>query len=244
MTTKEAKSKKRVAVTWFGHSALLVESPAGTRVLIDPWLDNPRAPAGAKEIADINLILVSHGHGDHIGNAIEVAKRTKATLVAIHEVALYLERKGVPSVRGMNKGGSLDLGDVRVTMVEATHSSGIDVESPAIPGGSAAGFVIRFENGCVVYHAGDTALFGDMRYIRTLYQPDVACLPVGDLYTMGPREAALACTLVHPRHILCLHYGTFPALTGTPAELRKQLPVTLKKRVAELQPGVQTTLVC
>ncbi|MBM2845785.1 MAG: metal-dependent hydrolase [Bacteroidetes bacterium] len=199
------KAKRSVVVTWFGHSAMLFESSAGKRVLIDPWLDNPKAPANSREIADVDLILISHGHGDHIGNTIELARRMNAGVVAIHEVALYLKSKGITAVHGMNKGGTITMGGVVVTMVDAKHSSDIDVESPPIPGGQAAGFVIRFEDGCTVYHAGDTSLFGDMRFIRSLYKPDVACIPIGDLYTMGPREAAMACALLLPKHILGLH---------------------------------------
>src|SRR3990172_5669863 len=121
------KVKEKLRITWFGHSAFLLESPGGKRVLVDPWLDNPKAPPEAKEIAKVDLILISHGHGDHIGNTIEVAKRTSATVVAIHEVSLFLQAKGVASIQGMNKGGTVDVGGVKVTMVDAKHSSDIDV---------------------------------------------------------------------------------------------------------------------
>ncbi|HAL57163.1 MAG TPA: metal-dependent hydrolase [Bacteroidetes bacterium] len=231
------KVKEKLRITWFGHSAFLLESPGGKRVLVDPWLDNPKAPPEAKEIAKVDLILISHGHGDHIGNTIEVAKRTSATVVAIHEVSLFLQAKGVASIQGMNKGGTVDVGGVKVTMVDAKHSSDIDVGAEPVPGGEAAGFVIEFENGFKAYHAGDTAVFGDMKLIADLYKPHLAFLPIGGLYTMDPRAAAFACRMLKPQQIIGMHYGTFPPLTGTPSELKKWLPAAMKRRVLDLEPG-------
>jgi L-ascorbate metabolism protein UlaG (beta-lactamase superfamily) len=153
-----------VQFTWFGHSAFLLESADGSSVLIDPWLDNPRAPAGTKDNVSPGLILISHGHSDHLGNAVEVANRSDAHVVAIHEVALYLTSKGIRNVTGINKGGTVSIAGVSVSMTDAKHSSSIDAEDPPIPGGDPAGFVVRFSDGFAVYHAGDTCLFGDMRY--------------------------------------------------------------------------------
>lgn len=236
------KKAKNLTITWYGHSAFTLQSNSGTTVLIDPWLDNPKSPPHAVDSVDADLILVTHGHNDHIGNTVEVAARTGALVVAIHEVSLFLKRKGVGHVEGMNKGGSLTHSTVKVTMVDARHSSGIDVDEVLVPGGEAAGFVVEFENGYRVYHAGDTGPFLDMRLIGQLYKPHLALLPIGDLYTMSPREAALACTLIRPRTIIGMHYGTFPPLTGTPEQLKKHLPPAMRKSVRILDPGVPAPL--
>jgi L-ascorbate metabolism protein UlaG (beta-lactamase superfamily) len=234
--------EEELSITWYGHSAFLLKAPGGKSVLIDPWLDNPKAPAGAKEISPVDLILLTHGHSDHVGNTIEVAKRTKATVLAIYEISLYLQEHGVSSAQGMNKGGTMRVDGLTVTMVDARHSSGIDVGGTVIPGGESAGFVIEFENGFRVYHAGDTSLFGDMELIARLYKPHLAILPIGGLYTMGPRDATFACKMLKADHIVGMHYGTFPVLAGTPQELRKLLPAAMKKRVMELVPGQAATI--
>lgn len=228
---------EKLSITWFGHSAFLLKAPGGKSVLIDPWLENPKAPAGAKDIAPIDLILVTHGHSDHVGNTIEIAQRTKANVISIYEIALYLQKSGVPNAQGMNKGGTMSVDGLKVTMVDAKHSSDLDVGGVVVPGGEPAGFVVEFENGFRAYHAGDTAVFGDMKIIADLYKPQVALLPIGGLYTMDPREAAYACKLLKPKHVVGMHYGTFPVLLGTPAELRKYLPASMRKTVKELVPG-------
>jgi L-ascorbate metabolism protein UlaG (beta-lactamase superfamily) len=228
ITMKKKNAKKSVRqslkVTWFGHSAFLFEPPSGKKVLIDPWLDNPKAPAGAKEISHVDLILVSHGHSDHVGNTVEIAKRTGAKVVCIFELSLYLQKQGVSTVQGMNKGGTIDIDGIKITMTDAKHSADIDVDGQVIPGGEPAGFVVHFENGYTIYHSGDTSLFGDMRFVAELYRPRTVFLPIGGLYTMSPREAAIACRLLRPRYV------------------RQQLPAVLRKSVLELQPGVETTL--
>lgn len=241
-TVRSVRASEKAIIMWLGHSAFLIKSPLGKNILIDPWLENPKAPAGAKDIAPVDLILVSHGHSDHFGNAVEVAKRTGAPVVCIHEISLYLHRQGIASAQGMNKGGTREVKGVKVTMTDARHSSGIDMNGTVLNGGEAAGYVIELENGYKVYHAGDTSLFGDMEYIGKLYKPDVAILPIGDLFTMGPKEAAVAATLLEPNVIIGMHYGTFPALTGTPEELMKHLPAKLKNRVRVLSPGVPEVL--
>jgi L-ascorbate metabolism protein UlaG (beta-lactamase superfamily) len=230
-----------IKITWFGHSAFLFESHRGKNILIDPWLDNPKAPAGAKDIANVDLILITHGHSDHIGNSIEIAKRTNAKIISIFEISLYISEHGITNTQGMNKGGTVDIDGVKVTMVDAKHSSGIDYDGRLIEGGEPAGYVIEFENGFRIYHAGDTALFGDMKLIGEFYKPDLVILPIGGLYTMGPEEAAYACRLLMPKYIIGMHYGTFPALTGTPNELLKLLPLALKDSVVELEVGQQIT---
>lgn len=238
---KSAPTRGRVVVTWLGHSAFSLVSPKGRVLLIDPWLQNPKAPPAARNITTIDTILVTHGHADHLGNTVEIAQRTNARVVAIYEIALYLQRQGLNRVESINKSGSVDLEGITVIMTNAEHSSGIEPGGEIQAGGDPAGYVIRFENGFTVYHAGDTGLFGDMQLIGRLYAPDLAMVPIGGHFTMGPIEAALACTLIRPRYIVGMHYGTFPVLAGTPEELRKRLPAALRSRVKILEPGVPAT---
>ncbi len=235
-------SMNPVRITWLGHSAFRFDSPVGKVVLVDPWLENPRAPQSAGEIHHVDVILVTHGHSDHVGNTVEIAKKTGAKVIAIHELALFLQKAGASNAEGMNKSGTLSVDALTVTMVDAQHSSGIESGPDVFPGADPAGFVITFENGLRVYHAGDTGVFLDMKLIAELYKPDVALLPIGGLYTMGPREAARACALLRPLTIIGMHYGTFPALTGTPEELRNLLPPDQRKKVKILEPGVPADL--
>ena len=243
MTSGKRRSARPIRITWLGHSAFRFDSPEGKIIYVDPWLDNPMAPPGAASVMSADLIFLTHGHADHLGNTVELARRTGASVYAIHEVALYLQGRGVSTAVGMNISGTVTADGITATMTAATHSGGIEVGegtpgAPGVLGGAAsAGFVIRFENGYTVYHAGDTGLFGDMRLIADLYRPSLVILPIGGLYTMGPREAARACILMKPRLILGMHYGTFPALTGKPAELKRHLPPALRSRVRTLEPG-------
>ena len=223
-------------LTWLGHATFRIETPAGKTVIIDPWImGNPMCPEADKKVKKVDVLLCTHGHGDHIGDAVEICKQHNPVVVGIPELARWLGKKGAKQVAEMNKGGTQTIGDIQVTMVHADHSCGIQDGDELIYGGEACGYVIRFANGVKVYHAGDTNVFGDMAIIRDLYAPQIAMLPMGDHYTMGPREAAYACNLLGPQFVIPMHFGTFPVLTGRPAELQKLAP---QVQVFEMKPGV------
>ncbi|HLJ66556.1 MAG TPA: metal-dependent hydrolase [Chloroflexota bacterium] len=231
-------SPDAVTVTWLGHGTTLVESPSGKRILIDPFLtDNPATPPDLKAPRDIDLMLITHGHSDHIADAVPTAQREHPDVIAIFELTDYLGRKGVQSLNGMNKGGTVHWNDVSITMVQAVHSAGIAGDTGIIDGGSAAGFVLRFENGFTLYVAGDTAAFEDMKLIGRLYRPDAAILPIGDHFTMGPREAAEAIRMLSVPNVIPVHYGTWPLLTGTPEALEREAKDVEGLRVFGIRPG-------
>ena len=225
---------KGVKLTWLGHATFRIES-GGQTLLVDPWvMGNPLCPDKEKKLKKVDVMLCTHGHFDHIGDAVEIARQHNPTVVGIFELCTWLEKKGAKKTSPMNKGGTQAVGEVRVTMVHADHSCGILDGDQIIYGGEACGFVIEFQNGLKIYHAGDTAVFGDMQIIHELYAPDIALLPIGDHYVMSPREAAYACKLLKPKAVVPMHFGTFPVLSGTPAQL-KQLAKDVE--VVEMKPG-------
>ncbi len=186
-------ASKNTRITWLGHATVFVQTAAGTNILIDPFIaQNPKYPKAFVLPSKIQYILLTHGHGDHISDAAPIAQKHGSTVVAIYELADYIAGKGVANTIGMNLGGTVQLGDVATTMVEAKHSSAAQDEKGTHNTGVAAGYVLTVAGGPVLYHSGDTAVFGDMRLIRELYQPKVVMLPIGGHYTMGPREAAMA----------------------------------------------------
>jgi L-ascorbate metabolism protein UlaG (beta-lactamase superfamily) len=228
---------KGSSFTWLGHATFLVKTPGGKRMVLDPWLDgNPKCPPAYHNLDGVDLICVSHGHFDHMGSAAALAKRTGATVVANFEICSYLETQGVANTMGMNKGGTVEVGGIRCTMVSADHSSGISTDHGTIYGGEAGGFVVELENGFTFYHAGDTNVFGDMSLIHDLYAPDLALLPIGGHFTMAPKEAAYALQLLKPKAVIPMHYGTFPVLTGTPQAL-KDLVAGQGVEVLVMEPG-------
>ena len=207
-------------ITWLGHGTFQFQLDTGEVILMDPWTDgNPTYPKG-HGFSRIDAMLISHGHFDHIHDAVPLAKKFSPQVIGIYETCQWLGSKGVQNTSGMNKGGSQKAGAVVVTMTHAVHSCGIlDDDGKIIYGGEAAGYVLGLPDGRRLYFAGDTNVFSDMALIEELYHPELAFLPIGDLFTMSPREAALACRLLKPRKVVPMHFGTFPALTGRPEQL-------------------------
>lgn len=225
-------------ITWLGHSTFQITTPSGKVIVIDPWvMGNPACPEPLKKLSRLDVMLITHGHGDHIGDAVALAKAHDPEIVGIYEMCLWMESKGFEKTRPMSKGGTQKVGEIEVTMVHAIHSSGIEDGGKVIYGGEPCGYVIRLPGGLSLYHAGDTTVFGDMKLIGELYTPELACLPIGDLYTMGPREAALAIRLLGVRQVVPMHYGTFPFLTGRPEQLRDMTQDIAGLEIHTLKPG-------
>ena len=231
-----------VKLTWIGHASFILDTPGGKRALIDPWMTgNPVCPESLHDPGDVDLILLSHGHSDHTGDVLRLARdKSPAAVICMIELGDYLGSKGVENIMGGNKGGTLSAEGISVTLTHAFHSSSYGEEDGTIVyTGEPAGLIITLENGYRIYFAGDTTVFGDMALIAELYRPDLAMLPIGDFFTMGPMEAAKAVELLGVKHVVPMHYGTFPLLVGTPQALRDELA----KRgltdvvVEELQPG-------
>jgi L-ascorbate metabolism protein UlaG (beta-lactamase superfamily) len=214
-------------ITWFGHAAVELRTPGGKVVLFDPWFANPKSPKSPDAVDECDVMLVRHGHSDHFTGAMPIAARTRPAWPAIHELSLWLGSvyPHKDDVIGMNKGGTVEVRGLKVTMTSADHSAGDWDNAQGTPRylGEPAGFIVELEDGSRIYFAGDTNVFGDMRLIRELYRPDLALLPIGGHFTMDPRGAALAVELLGVAEVVPIHWGTFPALAGTPEQLRDEL---------------------
>ena len=205
-----------VKITYYGHATFLIEDKK--RILIDPFFTgNPLSPISVSDVKNIDVILPTHGHGDHLGDTIKIAKDTSAKVFAIHEIEQFLSKQGIDA-QGMNIGGSIDFDGIKITMVNALHSSSMN--QPPFYLGHSAGFIIKLPS-VTIYHAGDTGLFLDMKLIAELYKPDIVMLPIGYVYTMGPIEAAKSIEFLKPKIAIPMHYGTFPVLTGTPEKFKE-----------------------
>lgn len=230
------------AVTWLGHGAFRIETPGGKRLYVDPWLGNPKCPEGERDPERVDLIALTHGHDDHVGETVELAQRFGCPVIAMVELRGWLSTQGLSedASEAGNKGGTIEREGIKFTLTDAKHSSGAYVDGTFVYLGEPVGLVIEVENGTTLYFAGDTCVFGDMQLIGRLYEPDVAILPIGDHYTMDPRQAALALELLGVQRCIPCHYGTFPLLTGTPEALREFL--TTDCEIIALEPGGTVTI--
>jgi L-ascorbate metabolism protein UlaG (beta-lactamase superfamily) len=218
-----------VALTWLGHAAFRFDTPGGKRVYVDPFLDNPKCPDSEKEPERVDLIALTHGHDDHVGATVELAKQFDCPVIAQIELRGWLSMQGLSEdmTQAPNKGGTVDRDGIKITLTNAHHSSSGFENGGIVYLGEPCGLVVETENGTKLYFAGDTCVFGDMQLIGRIYEPDVAILPIGDHFTMGPREAAVALELLGVKRCVPCHYGTFPILSGTPDALRELTNVEL-----------------
>jgi len=202
-------------IKWLGHASFEIITNKGSIIYLDPWINgNPVCPIKLEEIEKADIVCVTHGHPDHLGDGIEIAKKTKAKFICSPEIGKYAEMAGIPYDKEnsipLNIGGSAEINGISITMVPAVHSSDTWIEGKMYPGSGACGYVIKTEDNVRIYFAGDTGLFGDMRLIGEVYAPHIAILPVGGKYNMGIREAAIASSFLSPEIVIPMHYGTYP----------------------------------
>lgn len=224
-------------INWLGHSTFELKLENGEVIVTDPWVDgNPKHPENY-QFEKIDTIIVSHGHFDHVNDLVRLAKQYEPDIVAIYEICQWLDHQGVKNTQKMNKGGTVKVKSVKYTMTEALHSSCFVDDTKISCAGEPVGYVLHLPDGRRAYFAGDTSIFSDMALIQQLYQPEIAFLPIGDVFTMGPEQAALACRLLKAKTVIPMHYGTFPQLTGTPERLKELLQGEQNVQVVTLEAG-------
>jgi L-ascorbate metabolism protein UlaG (beta-lactamase superfamily) len=227
-----------LSLRWLGFGGFYIKTPGNKTIMVDPWIiNNPLCPEAFRQIEDLDYIFLTHAHRDHAEDVIWVSEKTGAKVLAGWELAQILIRKGVKNVVAINKGGTRRFGEIAVVAVHADHSSGFIDGDQLLYGGEPMGYVIRFENDYIVYHAGDTNVFGDMALIAELYEPELALLPIGDTYTMSPREAAKAVRLLNVKHVIPMHFCGFDFLTGRPKELSALLKDIQDMVIYDVKPG-------
>ena len=227
-------------LTWLGHAAFRIDTAGGKRIYVDPFLNgNPKCPENELQPERVDAIALTHGHADHVGDTVDLAGKHGCTVVALIELSGWLGKQGVDGSKlpGPNKGGTVDVDGVKFTLTNAFHSGSAPDGSYV---GEPSGIVVTTEDGKTIYFAGDTCMFGDMQLIGRIYEPDVAVIPIGDHYTMGPKEAAVAVELLGVKRIVPCHWGTFGLLTGTPDELERLAPKTAT--IERIQPGESVTV--
>ncbi len=226
-------------IEYLGHSAFKIITEEGLKILIDPFISsNPACTTPVEELKP-DIILVTHGHSDHFGDTLEIANNSGATVITTHELATFVQKQGFHAI-GMNIGGSISINNlINITMVDARHTSAIDFMEHLEEGGVSTGFIITLESGKKIYHAGDTGLFGDMKtVIGDIYKPDIALLPIGDKFTMGIEDAAIAAAWVQARIVIPMHYNTFPEIEQDPELFAKFVEdESIGTFTVPLQPG-------
>jgi len=230
---------KDIEITYYGHSTFSIKTAKGKIIFIDPWIKgNPSCPENLHDVDGVDIIAITHGHFDHTSDVRELAEKFKPKVIANWEICDWLTSKGVENCCPMNKGGGQTQDGIRFIMIHAQHSSSIkDDDGNIVYGGEPGGYVIEFENGFRIYHAGDTNIFSDMKLIAEIYKPELAMLPIGDLFTMSPLEASVACRFLNPKYVIPMHYGTFPPLIGTPSQLEALTRDLTEMEIIALKPG-------